>query len=228
MPLHDWTSVDSGTYHDFHRDWTVELCRRLNAGILPTDYHAILHRRAKEPDGLAAPVHVGPMPAARIVQRAEGFAYAMRADQIVIRREDETVALIEITTPGLIRSRLLRRELVAEVCTLFGHGVHLLLMDPFPTTASFPAGLHATIWEDYSGRSFDPLPADKPLAASSFDAGDDLTAYVEPLAVGDPLPDMPLFLKTGVYVPCPLEAAYATSWAALPAEIREVVKAVPG
>jgi hypothetical protein len=37
-------------------------------------------------------------------------------------------------------------------------------------------------------------------------------AYVEPIAVGDVLPDMPIFLKPEVYVPAPLEATYRTTW----------------
>jgi len=37
-------------------------------------------------------------------------------------------------------------------------------------------------------------------------------AYVEPVAVGQPLPDMPLFLKPEFYVPAPLEETYRTTW----------------
>lgn len=227
MPMHDWAAVDAGTYHDFHRDWTVELCRRLNSGILPAGYHARLQRRSIESDEQDRPVHVGPTPTARIVQRAEEFTYAMRADRIVILREGATVALIEITTPGLTRSPLLRREFSTVACACLDCGVHLLLIDPIPT-ASDDVGLHATIWKDFNGKPLAPMPPDKPLAVSSFDAGDELNAYVEPLAVGDPLPDMPLFLEPGVYVPCPLEAAYATSWSTLHEVIREIVPALPG
>ena len=35
MPIHDWTRVPAGIYHDFHRGWTVEIRRRLNRGVLP-------------------------------------------------------------------------------------------------------------------------------------------------------------------------------------------------
>ena len=37
MPIHDWTRVDAGLFHDFHQDWTIELSRSLNAGLLPSD-----------------------------------------------------------------------------------------------------------------------------------------------------------------------------------------------
>jgi hypothetical protein len=34
MPIHDWTLVDAGLFHDFHQDWTIELRQSLNAGLL--------------------------------------------------------------------------------------------------------------------------------------------------------------------------------------------------
>jgi hypothetical protein len=35
MPIHDWTRVDAGLFHDFHQSWTVALCNALNSGVLP-------------------------------------------------------------------------------------------------------------------------------------------------------------------------------------------------
>jgi hypothetical protein len=43
------------------------------------------------------------------------------------------------------------------------------------------------------------------------------TAYLEPLAVGDILPDMPLFLEPGLYVDVPIEATYGQAWEGFPA-----------
>ena len=58
---------------------------------------------------------------------------------------------------------------------------------------------------------------------ASYDAAGDLATYVDPVAVGDPLPDAPLFLAPGWYVNIPLEATYAASWEATPKPIRELV-----
>ena len=77
--------------------------------------------------------------------------------------------------------------------------------------------------DELTGEAFERPPEDKPLAAAAYDVGDELTAYVEPLAVGDSLPEMPLFLEPGIYVPAPLEATYMTSWSVLPAVIRGLV-----
>ena len=52
--------------------------------------------------------------------------------------------------------------------------------------------------------------------------------FVEPVAVGDALPDMPLFLTADVYVRVPLEATYRSAWDVVPAVWREVLTAQPG
>ena len=35
MPIHDWSRVDAGVFHDFHQVWTIEIRNRLNDGLLP-------------------------------------------------------------------------------------------------------------------------------------------------------------------------------------------------
>ncbi len=64
---------------------------------------------------------------------------------------------------------------------------------------------------------------DKPLSVAAFDAGDELTAYVDALAAGDVLPDAPLFLEPGWYVNVPLEQTYVASWDVTPKPIRDLV-----
>ena len=34
MPVHDWTRVSPGTFHDFHGRWITHLSESLNAGLL--------------------------------------------------------------------------------------------------------------------------------------------------------------------------------------------------
>jgi len=81
MPIHDWTRVDAGMFRDFHQDWTVELCRSLNAGRLPP--------------GLSALIAMPP-PKARFMVEGEEDTYARRANRIrVEHRHGEVVAIIE-------------------------------------------------------------------------------------------------------------------------------------
>jgi hypothetical protein len=48
-------------------------------------------------------------------------------------------------------------------------------------------------------------------------------AFVEPIALGDALPEMPLFLTPEVYVPVALEATYQAAWQEFPTVWREVM-----
>lgn len=48
MPIHDWTRVTAGTWHDFHHSWTTALRASLNDGLLPPDYYA-------QPEQIAGP-----------------------------------------------------------------------------------------------------------------------------------------------------------------------------
>jgi hypothetical protein len=57
----------------------------------------------------------------------------------------------------------------------------------------------------------------------------DLTtrAYIEPLAVGQPLPDMPLCLEPNGCVMVPLEATYQAAFAVMPRRWRTVLEPPP-
>lgn len=52
------------------------------------------------------------------------------------------------------------------------------------------------------------LPPDKPLTLAAFAAGPEIVAYVEPVAVGDTLPDRRIFLTPDSCVNRPLESTY--------------------
>ena len=40
MPVHDWTRVEAGIFHDFHHSWIEENKRSLNRGLHGTGYYA--------------------------------------------------------------------------------------------------------------------------------------------------------------------------------------------
>lgn len=44
MPIHDWTLVRAGVFHDFHQEWAVCIKRALNGGILPPGYYAMVEQ----------------------------------------------------------------------------------------------------------------------------------------------------------------------------------------
>ena len=57
----------------------------------------------------------------------------------------------------------------------------------------------------------------------SYVAAGERVAYVEPVGVGDPLPDRPVFLAERVHVPVPLGPSYEEAWAVSPEPLREAV-----
>src|ERR1700739_539434 len=79
MPVHDWTRVGAGIFHDFHHAWIEEIKRALNAGLLPDDYYALAeqfvgaparmwsHSRHKAATGQQAP---GERPGPRVGWRS--------------------------------------------------------------------------------------------------------------------------------------------------------------
>jgi hypothetical protein len=162
-------------------------------------------RPARQRGGLS--VDLQP-PRTRVVTRAESAAYARKANRLSIRHPDgDVVAVLELVSPGNKDSAHAIRAYARKAVALLQAGIHLLIVDLFPPGRRDPQGIHKVIWDRIRDEPF-TLPADKPLTCASYAAGTETVAYVEPVAVGDPLPDMPLFLTPDRYVPCPLEETY--------------------
>ena len=47
---------------------------------------------------------------------------------------------------------------------------------------------------------------------------------MEPVAVGESMPDMPLFLIEGGHVDVPLEQTYAETWNKVPQQIQRIIE----
>src|SRR3954470_15968126 len=48
MPIHDWSKVDAGIFHDFHHAWIERIKEALNDGALPADYYALAEQHASQ------------------------------------------------------------------------------------------------------------------------------------------------------------------------------------
>jgi Protein of unknown function (DUF4058) len=241
VPIHDWTRVDAGLFHAFHQSWIVKLCDALNRGLLPPDYFALpeqtirgpipdvltlrLSRGQPEPTGMSSGLAVAAFPPrARLVGRAEEAIYAGKADRITVRhRHGQIVAVVEIVSPGNKSSHNTMRAFVEKASDLIGQGVHLLVIDLFPPSKRDPLGIHKAIRDEFVEQDF-KQPADKPLSLAAYDAGPPPSAYVESVAGGDTLPEMPLFLKPERYVPAPLEASYQLTWDDFPAPMQRLLE----
>jgi hypothetical protein len=214
MPIHDWTRVRSNRFHDFHQHWTIAICNALNGGRLPAGYFAMVEQKTggPEPDALQPPK-------ARFVTRTDSAGYARKANRITVCHPDgAVVAVIEIVSPGNKDSRHAIRDFSRKAAAFLQAGVHLLVVDLFPPGRRDPQGIHKVIWDRLREEPF-TLPPDKPLTVAAYAVGTETVAYVEPVAVGDPLPDTPVFLTGDRYVSCPLHATYETAWEQFPAPL---------
>lgn len=235
MPIHDWTRVEAGDFHDFHQCWVVAIRNALNGGLLPPGYLAMAEQVTGRPIPDVVALHARPSkgdpggvavatvkPSARVIAKFERINYAKRADRIVIRHgRGAVVAIIEIVPPGNKESRNAIRTFVEKAADVLNQGVNLLVVDLFPPTPRDPQGIHKAIWDEFGDEPFDFLP-DKPLTVASYIGGDMPTAYVESVGVGDPLPSIALFLSETRYIPCPLEETYQQAWAVFPALLKEL------
>ena len=155
---------------------------------------------------------------------AELDPYVGKANRIAIRhRLGKVVAVIEIVSPGNKSSRQALRSFVEKAYELLRQEINLLVIDLFPPSPRDPQGIHKAIWDEIQEEPFE-LPSDKPLTVAAYSAAEPRTAYVEPVAVGDPLPGLPIFLDPATYVPAPLEATYASTWAKCPKIVRDLVE----
>jgi hypothetical protein len=163
-------------------------------------------------------------PRTPVIQRSEADLYARKANRITVRhRHGNVVAVIEIVSPGNKASQSEFRAFVEKSAELIQQGIHLLVIDLFPPGPRDPQGIHKAIWDEFQEEEFH-LPADKPLVLAAYDAGPIRMAYVEPVAVGDVLPQMPLFLQPEFYVLAPLEATYQSTWQAFPAVLKGLLE----
>jgi hypothetical protein len=242
MPIHDWTRVDAGLFHAFHQSWIIKLCDALNADRLPPGYFALPEQsiRGPIPDVLALELAAGSgesngagtalavasaPPRASLVSRGEDRIYVRKADRVVVRhRHGQIVAVVEVVSPGNKANAGELRTFVEKSSDLIMQGVHLLVIDLFPPSKRDPQGIHKAIWDPFVEEDLE-LPADQPLTLAAYDAGPPPVAYVEFVAVGDTLPDMPVFLKPEFYVAAPLEDTYAATWSHFPSPMKKLLEA---
>jgi hypothetical protein len=244
MAIHDWTRVDAGIFHSFHNTWIGEMTIALNSGLLPPEFYAlgeqiagglgpdILTLRLPEGEGngtsydfSGAVAVVDAPPKVRSIVRTEMDDYTLKQRSMVIRHSSNhrIVALIEILFQGNKASRHAFRSLLEKVLAALAHGIHLLLIDLHPPTLRDPDGIHGAIWKELTG-DLQEHSTEKPLTLVAYSAGPVKTAYIEPIAVGDILPEMPLFLTSEQYINVPLEATYQAAYEGVPRFYREILE----
>lgn len=246
--VHDWTRVEAGIFHAFHTTWIPVLSAALNHGVLPDGFYSLPEQHAGESiaDLLALhasadsgatglpylPVEGGTLladapPRVRHRRVIETNLLA-RQRSVAIRHVSghRLVAVIEIVSPANKDRPGRVAEFAEKARSMLEHGVSLLLVDVFPPGRHDPDGLHGAIQRalEDTARRYE-WPAQEPLTLASYTPWPLVEAFIEHLAVGAALPEMPLFLGRDRYVEVPLERTYSEAWEALPAFWRQVVAA---
>jgi hypothetical protein len=239
MPIHDWTRVSAGIFHDFHVAWIVSIQKILNTEILPPTHYAQIEQTHGSfdteyfepgPDLILEPGDLSftesQPPITRYTTTAEFDPYLLKRRTVVIRHSsgDRIIALIEIVSPGNKAARHALRSFVEKAVEALYHGYHLLIVDLFPPGPRDPQGIHGAIWSEFSDAQFE-LPRGEPLTLAAYSAGPIKNAYIEPAAVGREMIDMPLFLEPETYVNVPLEATYQAAYRGVPQRWKRVLEA---
>lgn len=254
MPIHDWSRLDPGIFHHFHQRWIGAITDVLNQGLLPEDYYALAEQQGAgfEPDVLtlkeseSSAVSEGmnggefpptsgteagrgglaiAEPCVRVRAETDLEFYRRKQNVTAVRHVsgDRLIAVVEVVSRGNKSGRKALDDFVRKAAEFLSHGIHLLILDLQPPTARDPNGIHGAIWDEVSGESYD-RPVDKPLTLAAYDAGGRIRAYVEPVAVGDLLIDMPLFLQPGGHVAVPLEETYRVAFESVPRRWRRLLE----
>lgn len=250
MPVHDWTRVDAGVFHDFHQRWIIAISNALNDGLLPSDFYAMAEQVAGGPipdvvtlehvsasdealgDADDCPTSIAVLekpPQTRYSHDVDIDLYAGRATHVVVRHVsgDRVIGYIEIVSPGNKHSEFAMRSFLDKLANGLRSGCHLLVLDLHPPTPRDVRGIHAQFWEQHFGDASAPgVDSQHPLGMAAYRSSLRPTAYFEPFSVGDVLIDMPIFLTPDRYVNIPLEATYSEAWRGVPRRWRQVVEGV--
>jgi hypothetical protein len=247
MPVHDWTRVSDGTFHDFHYSWVLEVKRALRRGLLPKGYYVMAEQVGGDlgaPDVLTLqkadtnPESEGSLagtatltdspPAVHARATIPRDAYARLQRTLVIRHtsNDRIVAMIEILSAGNKSSRHALRSFLDKAVAALDGGVHLLLVDVHPPGPRDSNGIHGAILNEIGTEDY-VLEGDRRLTAVAYVGGTLVEAFVAHFAIGEPIPDMPLFLTRENYIRVPLEAAYLAAWEDVPPQYQEILAASP-
>jgi hypothetical protein len=212
--MHDWTLVQTGIFHHFHIAWIIHLSESLK-DVLPRGYYALAEQHLGRKQGDVLALHA-----------TDPEAYPKGGRRTLTIRHisgHRIIALVEILSPSNKSSADSVIEFVHKALAALRAKIHLVVVDLFPPGSHDPQGIHAALWEHFDDDPYE-LPEGKVFTLASYAAGESTVAYLDHLAVGDPLKDMPLFLTSERYVNLPLVATYESTFNRMPDFWRDVLE----
>ncbi len=224
-PLHPHRHWES-----FHVTWAGAIADALNEDLLPEGYFAEEHAHAGArieidvatfEDG--RPVAASPNgtttravkpyapPAPPLVVPA---AFPDAFEVLVYQSEGgaKLVAAVELVSPSNKDREPHRRAFAAKCAGYLAQGIGLVVVDVVTTRQ---ANLHALVME-LLGQTATGLPATAELYAVAYrpvvrNGAEQIEVWPEPVALGQPLPTLPLSLSAELCVPIDLEGTYTAA-----------------
>lgn len=233
MPLLDHFHAplsDRRPWESFHTTWASSLADTLNQGGLPDGYIALeqVHaganveidvatfgERASEGSGAGGTATVAAVwtPAAAPLVLPAAFPEGCTVEILATDGGRSLVAAIELVSPGN-KDRASKRRLFAAKCaTHLARGVGLVILD---VVTSRQANLHNELMSLLGLEGPCQMAAQQTLYAVAYrplrcGAEERIETWPMPLALGQPLPTVPLSLAAELCVPVDLEAAYGAA-----------------
>ena len=208
-------------FHHFHQRRPVSICDAMNAAVCRQAIHSSspAEFRGFEPETIPTLERTPRAGKGRratrwncrgrcsararfVTQASEEDSYAAKADRIAIYNPlGDVVAVIELVSPGNKNARHAIRSFVDKTLDLLSQGINPDRR-PFPPEQTRPARIHKVIWDEIRGGAV-RAPTRQATDPLAYSAGVPKKAFVEPVAGGDTLSDMPVLLDPATYILAP-------------------------
>ena len=230
MPLHDhfhppW-SVQR-PWEGFHSAWATAIAFHLNSGVLPGDYFAMPLLQAggrvevdvgtfQEGAGGGTAVWAPPQPTLTVPLEAAGTD----AFEVQVLRNlggPQLRAAIELVSPSNKDRPASRRAFAAKCAGYLRRNVSVIVID---VVTERPGDLHAEIMKALDRTENPDWASPTGLYAAAYRGvwttePPELQVWPHALAIGQPLPELPLWLEGDLSVPLPLEESYTVTCGSL-------------
>ena len=120
------------------------------------------------------------------------------------------LAVVELVSPGNKKSPDARRAFVTKAAAYLQYGIGVVIVDPVTERL---ANLHNELARSLAQAESFAMAGDPPIYAAGYrptrtGAVPEIEAWLYPLAIGAPLPVVPLYLRDHGCIPLDLEATY--------------------
>jgi len=217
MPLLDHFHPPLSRTHPwraFHGAWAAAMARLLNAGVLPIGYYAVpfLDRDGPVESGKSS-LMLSWTPAEPALAVAVDWLTSddVRVEIFADDGDPVLAAAVELVSPSN-KDRPRSREAFAAKCTGYlSRGCGLVVVDAVTTRrAELQADLLEAVGGDVGSATSSPLSAVSYRAIGRDEEGR-LLAWPTALAIGQPLPTVPLWLAADLAVPLDLETSHSAA-----------------